>query len=118
MHGPFEVVAGLPALIRGRWLMIDGMVAGGRCLGGRQSSEDPRTDQETEMSIRMIFTLSAVIVLSTAATASAATKKQKVPRSGPLTQAIAPRTAPPVNPYSPAATGGGTPGYNQMLERY
>jgi hypothetical protein len=70
------------------------------------------------MSIRTIFALSAVIVLSTAATASAATKKQKVPRSGPQAQAIAPRAAPAFNPYSPAATGGGTPGYNQMLERY
>ena len=70
------------------------------------------------MSIRTIFALSAVIVLSTAATASAATKKQKVPRSGPQAQAIAPRATPAFNPYSPAATGGGTPGYNQMLERY
>jgi hypothetical protein len=70
------------------------------------------------MSIRTIFALSAVIVLTTAATASAATKKQKVPRSGPRAQAIVPRTTPPFNPYSPAATGGGTPGYNQMLERY
>jgi hypothetical protein len=34
------------------------------------------------MSIRTIFALSAAIVLSTAATASAATKKQKVPRGG------------------------------------
>jgi hypothetical protein len=31
-----------------RWLMIDGMVAGGRCLGGKQSSDHTRTDQETE----------------------------------------------------------------------
>jgi hypothetical protein len=60
------------------------------------------------MSIRTIFALSAAIVLSIAATASAATKKQKVPRSGPQAQAIAPRTAPPFNPYGPAATGGGT----------
>jgi hypothetical protein len=108
----------LPALIHGRWLMIDGMVAGGRCLGGKQSSDHPRTDQETEMSIRTVFALSAVIVLSTAVTASAAPKKQKAPRSGPQAQAIAPRAAPPINPYSPAATGGGSPGYNQMLERY
>ena len=70
------------------------------------------------MSIRTIIALSAAIVLSTTATASAATKKQKVPRSGPQAHAIAPRTAPPVNPYSPSATGGGNPGYNQMLERY
>src|SRR5262245_59687436 len=45
-------------------------------------------------------------------------QETKVPRSGPQAQAIAPRTAPLFNPYSPAATGGGTPGYNQMLERY
>jgi hypothetical protein len=76
------------------------------------------------MSIRTIIALSAAIVLSTAATASAATKKQKAPRSGPQAHAIAPRAAPPFNPYSPvnpcspAAAGGGTPGYNQMLERY
>jgi ABC-type oligopeptide transport system substrate-binding subunit len=70
------------------------------------------------MSIRTIFVLSAVIVLSAAATASAATKKQKGPRSGQQSQAIAPRTAPTFNPYNPAATGGGPPGYNQMLERY
>jgi len=65
-----------------------------------------RGHQETEMSIRTIFALSAC----TAATASAATKKQKVPRSGPQAQAIAPRAASAFNPYSPAATGGGTPG--------
>jgi hypothetical protein len=70
------------------------------------------------MSIKTIIALSAAIVLSAAATASAATKKQKVPRSGPQAHAIAPRKAQPINPYSPAATGGGTPGYNQMLERY
>jgi hypothetical protein len=78
----------------------------------------PERTRRREMSIRPIFAVSAAIVLSTAATASAATKKQKVPRSGPQAQAIAPRTAPPFNPYSPAATGGGSPGYNQMLERY
>ena len=50
--------------------------------------------------------------------------QQKVPRSGPQAHAIAPRAAPPfdpyspINPYRPEATGGGTPGYNQMLERY
>ena len=76
------------------------------------------------MSIRTIIALSAAIVLSTAATASAATKKQKVSRSGPQAHAIAPRAAPPfdpyspINPYRPEAPGGGTPGYNQMLERY
>jgi hypothetical protein len=76
------------------------------------------------MSIRTII-LSAAIVLSTTATASAVAKKQKVPRSGPQAHAIAPRAGgPPFDPYSPLnphrpeATGGGTPGYNQMLERY
>src|SRR5262249_27028426 len=38
----------LAGIDHGRWLMIDGMVAGGRCLGGKQSSDRPRTDQETE----------------------------------------------------------------------
>ena len=46
------------------------------------------------MSIRTIIALSATIVLSTAATVSAATKKQKVPRSGPQAHAIAPRAPP------------------------
>jgi len=66
------------------------------------------------------FALAAVIVLSIAAAASAATKKQKilVHQSGVPLQTSAPRPAPLFNPYSPAATGGGTPGYNQMLERY
>jgi hypothetical protein len=66
------------------------------------------------------FALCAAIVLGTAATASAATKRQKTTayRSGLRVQMSAPRPAPPVNPYSPAATGGGTPGYNQMLERF
>jgi len=67
------------------------------------------------MSIRTICALSAVIVLSTAATASAATKKQRVPRSGPQAQALAPRSAAPFNPYSPSLTGAGSPGYNQSL---
>jgi hypothetical protein len=50
--------------------------------------------------------------------------RQKVPRRGPQAHAIAPRAAPPfdpyspINPYRPEAAGGGTPGYNQMLERY
>ncbi len=64
------------------------------------------------MSIKTKFALSAVIVLSTVATASNATKKQKIAvhRSGPHVQAIVPRTAPLFNLYSPAATGGGSPG--------
>ena len=66
------------------------------------------------------FALCAAIVLSTAATASAATKRQKTTahRGGVRVQTSVPRPAPPVNPFSPAAAGGGTPGYNQMLERY
>ena len=78
------------------------------------------TNQETKMAIWTKLALCAAIVISTAATASAATKKQKTTayRSGLRVQTSAPRSAPPVNPYSPAATGGGTPGYNQMLERY
>jgi len=67
------------------------------------------------MSIKTIFALAAAIVLSTAATASAAAKKQKAPRSGPQAQAIAPRGAQPFNPYSPSVTGAGSPGYNQSL---
>jgi hypothetical protein len=56
------------------------------------------------MSKRAIFALSAAIVLSTAATASAAPKHQKIAvhRSGPHAQAILPRTA-LFNPYSPAS---------------
>jgi len=65
------------------------------------------------------FALCAAIVLSTAATASAATKKKTTAhRSGLRVQTSVPRSAPPVDPYTPAATGGGTPGYNHMLERY
>lgn len=68
------------------------------------------------MSIRTICALAAAIVLSTTAvTASAATKKQRVPRSGPQAQAVAPRTAAPFNPYNPSLTGAGSPGYNQSL---
>jgi len=67
------------------------------------------------MSIGTRLALAAVIVLSTAATASAATKKQRVPRSSPQAQAVAPRSAQPFNPYSPSVTGAGSPGYNQSL---
>ena len=77
-------------------------------------------NQETKMLIWTKLALCAAIVLSTAATASAATKKQKTTahRSGLRVQTSAPRPALPVDPYTPAATGGGTPGYNHMLERY
>ena len=69
------------------------------------------------MQIWTRFALSVAIVLSTAVTASAATKSRKiaVPRSGPHTQTVVPRTAPFSNPYSPEATGGGNPGYNQHV---
>jgi hypothetical protein len=77
------------------------------------------TNQETKMLIWTKLALCTAIVLSTAATASAATKKKTTPhRSGLRVQTSAPRPAPPVDPYTPAATGGGTPGYNHMLERY
>jgi len=67
------------------------------------------------MSIGTRLALTAVIILSGAATASAASKKQKVPRSSPQAQAVAPRSAQPFNPYSPSVTGAGSPGYNQSL---
>jgi len=67
------------------------------------------------MSFTTTFALAAVIILSTAVTASAATKKQRVPRSGPQAQAVAPRSAAPFNPYSLSLTGAGSPRYNQSL---
>ena len=96
--------------ICGRWRPVFGWKAEQR--SPPNGPGDGNVDQDG------ICAVSAVIVLSTAVTASAAPKKQKAPRSGPQAQAIAPRAAPPINPYSPAATGGGSPGYNQMLERY
>jgi hypothetical protein len=67
------------------------------------------------MSLRAAFAVAAAIVLTTAVAASAASKKQRVPRSAPQTQATAPRTAAPFNPYNPSLTGAGSPGYNQSL---
>ena len=68
------------------------------------------------MLFRAAFAVAAAIVLSTAAIASAATKKQRVPRgSGAQAQAVAPRSGVPFNPYSPSLTGAGSPGYNQSL---
>ncbi len=67
------------------------------------------------MSIGIRLALAAVVILSTAATASTATKKQKAPRRAPQAQALAPRSAQPFNPYSPSLTGAGSPGYNQSL---
>jgi hypothetical protein len=60
--------------------------------------------------------LSAAIVLSAAAMASAATKSHKIAvhRSGPRAQVL--RAPPPIsNPDSPEATGGGSLGYNQNI---
>jgi hypothetical protein len=67
------------------------------------------------MSLRTTFALAGVVILSTAVTASAATKKQRVPRGSPQAQAVAPRSAAPFNPYNPSLTGAGSPGYNQSL---
>jgi hypothetical protein len=75
-----------------------------------------RANQEADMSFRAAFAVAAAIVLTTAVTASAAAKKQRVPRgSGPQAQAVAPRSAAPFNQYSPSLTGAGSPGYNQSL---
>ena len=69
------------------------------------------------MSIRIELALCAAIVLSTAATASAAPKRPKpaVYRSVPPAAATLPRTAPFADPNSPEATGGGRAGYNRSV---
>jgi len=67
------------------------------------------------MLFKTTFALAGVIILGTAVTASAAAKKQRVPRSGPQAQAVAPRSAAPFTPYNPSLTGAGSPGYNQSL---
>jgi hypothetical protein len=60
--------------------------------------------------------LSAAIVLGAAAMASAAkSNKIAVHRSGPPAQSTVPRTPRFSNPDSPAATGGGSLGYNQNI---
>jgi len=74
-----------------------------------------QANQDADMSLRTTLALAAVIILSTAVPASAAAKKQRVPRSAPQAQAVAPRSAAPFNPYSPSLTGAGSPGYNQSL---
>ena len=82
----------------------------------RQEAEQrTRAHQETDMSLRTTFALAGVIILGTAVAASAAAKKQRVPRSGSQAQAVAPRSAAPFNPYNPSLTGAGSPGYNQSL---
>jgi hypothetical protein len=69
------------------------------------------------MSIRAMSALVAAILLCTGTAASAATKRQKttVYRSSPRAQAVVPRAGPEFDPNSPAATGGGSVGYNQNL---
>ena len=57
--------------------------------------------------------LSAAIVLGAAATAATKSSKIAVHRSGPPAQSTVPRTPRFSNPDSPAATGGGSLGYNQ-----
>ena len=60
--------------------------------------------------------LSAAIVLGAAAMASAGkSNKIAVHRSGPPAQSTVPRTPRFSNPDSPAATGGGSLGYNQNI---
>jgi hypothetical protein len=63
--------------------------------------------------------LSAAIVLGAAAMASAATKSNKIAvhRSGPPAQSTVPRTPRFSNPDSPAATGGGSLGYLQLVRK-
>ena len=73
-----------------------------------------QANQDADMSLRTTLALAAVIILTTAVTASAAAKKQRVPR-GAQAQAVAPRSAAPFNPYSPSLTGAGSAGYNQSL---
>ena len=70
------------------------------------------------MSIRAMTALAAAILLCTGAAASAAAKRQKTTmayRSSPRAQAVVPGRGPAFDPNSPAATGGGSPGYNQNL---
>jgi hypothetical protein len=82
----------------------------------RQEAEQrTRAHQGADMLFKTTFALAGVIILGTAVTASAAAKKQRVPRSGPQAQAVAPRSAAPFNPYNPSLTGAGSPGYNQSL---
>jgi hypothetical protein len=69
------------------------------------------------MSIRAMSAFVAAILLCIGTAASAATKRQKttVYRSSPRAQAVVPRADPAFDPNSPAATGGGSVGYNQNL---
>jgi hypothetical protein len=70
------------------------------------------------MSIRATTALAAAILLCTGASASAATKRQKTRTaygSSPRAQAVVPGRGRAFDPNSPAATGGGSLGYNQNL---
>src|SRR5262249_60336357 len=88
--------------------------AGGR--RGPGPEDRARAREGGELSVRPPFGVAAAFVLPPAVTASAATKKQRVPRgSGAQAQAVAPRSAAPFNQYSPSLTGAGSPGYNQSL---
>jgi hypothetical protein len=68
------------------------------------------TGQEAKMFIKIA--LSAAIVMASAATKS---NKIAVHRSGPPAQSTVPRAPRFSNPDSPAATGGGSLGYNQNI---
>jgi len=67
------------------------------------------------MSVKAMAALAAAILLCTGAAASAATKKTTVYRSSPRGQAVVPGRGSAFDPNSPAATGGGSLGYNQTL---
>jgi len=69
------------------------------------------------MTIRAMAVLVAALLLCTVDAASAATKRQKttIYRNAPRAQATVPRAGPAFDPNSPAATGGGSLGYNQTL---
>src|SRR5262249_51596640 len=113
----------------GAWCWCDGLAAhkyencGRHCLAYVQhplpmrpeAEQRPQAHREVDLPFRTTLALPAIIILATAVTASAATKKQRVPRSGPQPQAVAPRSAQPFNPYNPSLTGAGSPGYNQSL---
>ena len=96
------------AYLPARFGVTEWSPAVGVCIGRLQANE-------AGMSLRITFALAVIITLTAVATASAAAKKQRVPRSGPQAQAVAPRNAAPFNPYNPALTGAGSPGYNQSL---
>src|SRR5262245_35495072 len=83
----------------------------------RRTSDQRWARPNPEMKMFIKIALAAVIVVSAAAMASAATRSHKtaVYRSDPRAQATVPRTPRFSNPDSPAATGGGSFGYNQNI---